>query len=54
MAQEGSTAGLYILITFLILLVVGALLYFGGVFGGKKNEVDININKPGVILRVTR
>jgi hypothetical protein len=54
MAQEGSTAGLYILITFLIILVVGALLYFGGIFGGKKNEVDININKPSVVLHVTR
>lgn len=54
MSQEGSTAGLYILITFLIILVVGALLYFGGVFGGKKNEVDININKPSVVLHITR
>lgn len=54
MAQEGSTAGLYIMITFLIILVVGALLYFGSVFGGKKNEVDININRPGVVLHTTR
>jgi hypothetical protein len=53
MANEGSTAGLYILITFLILLVVGAFLYFGGAFSSKK-EVDININKPGVVLSFTR
>ncbi len=53
MADEGSTAGLYILIAFLIILVVGALLYFGGVFTQKKS-VDININKPGVVLQLTR
>jgi len=49
MASEGSNAGLYVLIIFLIFLVVGALLYFGGVFR-KKTEVDININKPGLVL----
>ncbi|MGA9769955.1 MAG: hypothetical protein WBV94_13000 [Blastocatellia bacterium] len=53
MADEGSTAGLYILIAFLIILVVGALLWFGGVFK-KKTEVDININKPGIVLMVSR
>ena len=54
MADEGSTAGLYILIAFLIILVVGALLYFGGVFGGKKSSVDVNINKPGIVLQSIR
>jgi hypothetical protein len=53
MADEGSTAGLYILIAFLIILVVGALLWFGGVFK-KKTEVDININKPGIVLQISR
>ena len=53
MADEGSTAGLYILIAFLIILVVGALLYFGGVFS-KKTSVDVNINKPNLILRLGR
>ena len=53
MADEGSTAGLYILIAFLIILVVGALLYFGGVFN-KKKEVDVNINTPGVVLLLNR
>ena len=51
MADEGSTAGLYILITFLIILVVGALLWFGGVFR-KKTSIDVNINKPGVVLQL--
>lgn len=54
MAEEGSTAGLYFLITFLIVLVIGALIYFGGVFGNKKSKAEVNINKPGVVLRVTR
>lgn len=49
MASDDSHAGLYVLIIFLIVLVVGAVLYFGGVFK-KKTEVDININKPGIIL----
>ncbi|HSE96836.1 MAG TPA: hypothetical protein VLD57_01110 [Blastocatellia bacterium] len=53
MANDGSTAGLYILITFLILLVVGAFLYFGGAFTSKK-EVDVNINTPGIVLQYTR
>jgi hypothetical protein len=53
MASEGSNAGLYVLVIFLIVLVVGAMLYFGGVFK-KKTEVDININKPGVVLLTTR
>jgi hypothetical protein len=53
MASDGSNAGLYVLIAFLIILVVGALLYFGGVFN-KKTQVDINVNKPGVVLQLTR
>lgn len=53
MASDGSNAGLYVLIAFLIVLVVGALLYFAGVFK-KKTEVDININKPGLVLMVNR
>ena len=53
MADEGSTAGLYVLVAFLIILVVGALLWFGGVFK-KKTTVDVNINKPNLILRLGR
>jgi hypothetical protein len=53
MASDDSNAGLYILVMLLIVLVVGALLYFGGVFK-KKTEVDININKPGMVLLLPR
>jgi hypothetical protein len=52
MADNGSTAGLYILITFLIILVVVALLWFGGVFNRKKT-IDINVN-PGIVLQLNR
>jgi hypothetical protein len=51
MASEDSNAGLYVLVIFLIFLVVGAMLYFGGVFK-KKTEVDINVTKPGLVLLV--
>jgi hypothetical protein len=53
MASDSSNAGLYILVIFLIVLVVGALLYFGGVFK-KKTEIDINVSKPGLVLLVNR
>ncbi|HEY7543746.1 MAG TPA: hypothetical protein VID27_02630 [Blastocatellia bacterium] len=50
MAEESSsTAGLYVLLALLIVLVVGAILYFGGVFERKKT-VDIEIKKPELIL----
>jgi len=50
MADNGSTAGLYILITFLIILVVAAILWFSGAFA-KKKTIDINVN-PGVVLQL--
>jgi hypothetical protein len=36
------------------LIVVLAVLYFAGVFrrGPAKHEIDININKPGVVLQL--
>jgi hypothetical protein len=49
MADEGSNAGLYVLVAFLIIIVLGAILYFGGAFT-RKTEVDIDIQKPGVVL----
>jgi Flp pilus assembly protein TadG len=51
MADESSGAGgaMWALVTLLIVLVVVAALYFGGAFRQKKS-IDININKPGVVL----
>lgn len=55
--NEGATAGLYMLMTLLIVLVVVGLLYFGGFFASKKS-IDININtpgnKPGIVMPLIR
>lgn len=38
----------------LLMLVVLAVLYLAGVFrrGPAKHEIDVNINKPGVVLQL--
>ena len=50
----GGSSGLMFLGIVLLLIVVLAVLYFAGVFhrGGTKHEIDININKPGVVLQL--
>jgi hypothetical protein len=52
----GGGGALSTLAIVLFLLVLVAVLYFTGVFGrmfgGSKHEVDININKPGVVLQI--
>jgi hypothetical protein len=50
----GSSGALTVLAVVLGLIVVLAVLYFAGVFrrGPVKHEVDININKPGVVLQL--
>jgi hypothetical protein len=51
---SNSSAPLVALIIVLFLLIVLAFLYFSGalrhLFGPHKTEVDININKPGIVL----
>jgi hypothetical protein len=54
MEQGESTSGLYILITFLLILVIGTLLYFGGVFGTRTRDADADVDKPGMMLIHTR
>lgn len=53
--RDGGS-GLTAVAIMLMVLVLLAVLYFTGVFGkmfgGSKHEVDININKPGVVLQV--
>lgn len=46
---SGAGGALWALVTLLIVLVVVGALYFGGAFTHKKS-IDININKPGLIL----
>ncbi|HZS04527.1 MAG TPA: hypothetical protein VFD58_06800 [Blastocatellia bacterium] len=54
MAEEVSSGGaggaMWALVTLLIVLLVVAVLWFGGVFSPHKRSIDININKPGLIL----
>ena len=43
----GSSAGVVaILVIFVILIVAVFFAYRGGLFGGKKNQVDINVTTP--------
>ena len=52
----GGSGALTALAVMLFLIVLLAVLYFSGtfgrMFGGSKHEVDININKPGVVLQL--
>lgn len=52
--HSGGGSGMTALAVVLFLIVLLVVLYFTGtfgrMFGTKKTEVDININKPGVVL----
>jgi hypothetical protein len=50
----GGSGALAVLAVVLSLIVVLAVLYFAGVFrrGPEKHEIDVNINKPGVVLQL--
>jgi hypothetical protein len=52
----GGGGAMTALAVVLILLVLLVVLYFSGVlgrmFGAQKHEIDININKPGVVLQL--
>jgi hypothetical protein len=55
--RDGGGSGLTAIAIVLMVLVLIAVLYFTGVFGrmfgGSKHEIDVNINKPGVVLQIT-
>jgi len=52
MAEESAASGaMWAVVTLLIVMLVVAVLYFGGVFSNRKS-IDININKPGLVLRI--
>ena len=48
-SSASAGAAVWALATLLILIIVIGLLFFGGAFNSKK-EIDIDINKPGVVL----
>jgi hypothetical protein len=53
--RDGGS-GLTAIAIVLMLIVLLAVLYFTGafhrMFGGSKHEIDVNINKPGIVLQV--
>ena len=53
-SDSGGGGGLMVLAVVLLIIVVLAVLYFAGVFhrGPTKHEIDVNINKPGVVLEL--
>jgi len=50
----GGSGAMMVLAVVLLMLVILAVLYFTGVFrrGPAKHEIDVNINKPGVVLQL--
>lgn len=52
----GGNGALTALAIILFLVVLMLVLYFSGafgrMFGNQKHEVDININKPGIVLQL--
>ena len=42
----GSTGVVAVLVIFLVLIVLGILAWRGGLFGGKKTTVDVNVTTP--------
>ena len=53
--HSGGGSGLTALAIVVLVLALLAVFYFTkgfGMWGNKKTEVDININKPGVVLQL--
>lgn len=54
--EGGGNGALTALVVVLFLIVLLAVLYFTGafgrMFGPKKHEIDINIQKPGIVLQL--
>ena len=43
----GSSAGVIaVLVIFIVVVVLAVLAWRGGLFGGKKTEVDVNVTTP--------
>ncbi|HWN97771.1 MAG TPA: hypothetical protein VNS63_00715 [Blastocatellia bacterium] len=53
-SDGGGNGALMVLAVVLFVLVMLAVLYFTGVFrrGPSKHEIDVNINKPSVVMLV--
>jgi hypothetical protein len=56
-SDGGGSGAMTALAIMLFMIVLLAVLYFTGVFGrmfgrDSKHEIDVNINKPGVVLTI--
>jgi len=53
-SDGGGSGAMMVMAVVLFLLALLAVLYFSGVFrrGPAKHEIDVNINKPGVVLQL--
>lgn len=50
---DGGSGGAFsALAAVLFILVLLAVLYFTGMFGPKDTNIDVNINKPGIVLQL--
>jgi Flp pilus assembly protein TadG len=49
--SSGASGAVWALVTLLLILIVVGALYFGGAFSSKKS-IDINIQKPNLVLKV--
>jgi hypothetical protein len=54
--HSGGGGGMTALAIVLFLIVLLAVLYFTGVFGrmfgNRKTEIDVNVNKPSIVLQL--
>lgn len=48
---SAANGAIWAVTTLLIVLIVLAVLFFSGVFSNKKS-IDINVNRPGMVLSV--
>ena len=47
----GSTGVVAVLVIFLVVIVLAFLAWRGGLFGGKKTQVNVNVTTPSAPVR---
>lgn len=54
MAEESAASGaMWALVTVLLVILVVAVLYLSGIFNrSEKKEIEIDINKPSIVLTI--